>query len=315
MKAESTDAESDVSRTIEFSRDRWRMSRVPWALLILLAGLCYAIYFDPRPSARELLIALLFIAALFVGRLLAELVLEAMFSFDLADIRQLAGAIVVLTAIGLVLAWLIISAGGSVKSPTEYAGWIVVCLTAGWIGHTLYRHVRPERPQLAFSPDGLGYRVPGAVDVLIPWREVEHVGSLAQAGLWQTGGAESGRGPTVFHVSRTFYDRHIHVRHLLLRGPDWESVFAPVDESIRVVLHHDPFSVEAKDIRGPLEARWKAFRDDPAPSVPAVGGRAAPAKDRHVVGRWSWESYWDLMPFQIPLAGILLVLMNAIFRD
>lgn len=311
MKAESTDPGSDVFRTIEFSRDRWRMRRVPWLLLLLLAGLSYAIYFDPAPTPRGLLVMFLLMAAALVGVILADLVFEAMFASDSAVVRQLAGAIVILAVAAMVLAWLTTSAGGRSRAPSEFPGWLIVFISLGWIGHTLYRHFVPEKPLLGLSAQGLRYRAPGAVDVLIPWREIESVGNLAESSLVST---RPEHGPTLFHVSQGFYDRHIYVRSLLRRGPNWDSFFLPVDGSIRILLQHEPFSAEAKDIRAPLEARWKAFRDQPTPSVPATGGRPEPAKDRIVVGKWTWESYWDLVPFLIPLAGILAVIADAIVR-
>ncbi len=308
-------AADDVFRTIEFSRDRWRMSKVPWALLLLLAGLSYAIYFDPTPTPRGLLVMFLLMIAALIGVILTDLVFEAAFSAGSATIRAFAGAIVVLAVIALVLAWLTSTVGGRPRAPSEFPGWLIVFISLAWIAHALYRHILPERPQLAFSPQGLRYRAPGALDVLIPWREIESVGSLALAGLWQTAGAEAGRGATVFHVSQAFYERHLHVRNLLLRGPDWDNFFMPVDGSIRVLLNHEPFSVEARDIRVPLETRWKAFRDQPAPSVPAFGGIAAHApRNRIVLGAWTWGSYWDLVPFLIPLAGIVTVIADALIR-
>ena len=39
----------EISRIVEYRRDRWNMARVPLALLFCLAGLFFVVYVDPRP--------------------------------------------------------------------------------------------------------------------------------------------------------------------------------------------------------------------------------------------------------------------------
>jgi hypothetical protein len=42
-------AADDVFRTVEYSRDKWTMNRVPLALLGCFAGLALVAFIDPRP--------------------------------------------------------------------------------------------------------------------------------------------------------------------------------------------------------------------------------------------------------------------------
>ena len=77
-----------------------------------------------------------------------------------------------------------------------------------------------------------------------------------------------------------------------------------------MVLHHELFAIDSRDIREPLEARWKAFRDRPT-SAPFDGEPVREA--RQVYGVW-WSidgSLWQAIRFLAPLIGIIAMLAHA----
>ena len=41
---------TDVFETVEYSRDKWNMERVPRALLACMVGLIFVVYLDPKPA-------------------------------------------------------------------------------------------------------------------------------------------------------------------------------------------------------------------------------------------------------------------------
>jgi hypothetical protein len=76
---------------------------------------------------------------------------------------------------------------------------------------------------------------------------------------------------------------------------------------MQIVLHHGLIGIGPKDIREPVEARWKAFRNGPPPSD------ATPiAEGPEVYGRWKIDgSIWQAIRFLGPLTAIIVVLVNA----
>ncbi len=165
---------------------------------------------------------------------------------------------------------------------------------------------------------------------------------------------------TTVLISSAFYERHILPQQTFVNAGFWENVFRPrivqgiegpgalrviaetlVDTGsvtdhegggdvtigspgtlIQVALHHLLFKVDAKDIREPIEARWKAFRDRQAsvppvrssvPTTVAAKARATPAGPALVYGAWSWKlPPWRAALYIAPLAGILAIVTNQL---
>jgi hypothetical protein len=75
---------------------------------------------------------------------------------------------------------------------------------------------------------------------------------------------------------------------------------------MQMVLHHELFAIAPRDIRGPLEARWQAFRAAPA-SVPSTA-----ATPPQIYGAWSIHGpLWQTAMFLVPIIGILAILGHA----
>jgi hypothetical protein len=156
---------------------------------------------------------------------------------------------------------------------------------------------------LTLSPAGLAYHHALIKNLLIPWSEVEGVGGTEQIG---PGGYPFRLDdyPAVL-VSQAFYEEHIAVKRSVLGGPktSWDAMFIPKGGAMQVVLHPKFFSVKPKDVREPLEARWKAFRDGQPSTPPDV----LPARQ---LGNWSL-TLWQAVAFGVPLAAIAGILLQA----
>jgi hypothetical protein len=130
---------------------------------------------------------------------------------------------------------------------------------------------RQPRPMLTLSPAGLRLHIEFVKTVLIPWSEIHGVDSIDISG--RVGGREAYvPGVTVVLVTRAFYDRYIHVRSWLLRGPAWHMNFIPKDDMMQIALHHEIMSATALELRAAVEARWSAFRDAKPAVTESVGG-------------------------------------------
>ena len=126
------------------------------------------------------------------------------------------------------------------------------------------------RPMLTLSPAGLRLHIDFVKTVLIPWHAIHGVDSIDIIG-------RVGRhavflpGVTVVLVTRSFYDRHIHVKSWFLRGPGWDTNFIPKSDMVQVALQHEALSATAAELRAAVEARWRAFRHT-RPVTDSVGG-------------------------------------------
>jgi len=220
---------------------------------------------------------------------------------------------------------------------------IVLCwvLGAGLVGFTLWRRSNPGRPLFTLSPAGIHYRIPMVKEVLIPWREIQAIGtndveatywSFFQFGEIATRNLMVLRDVTVVLLSKSFYDRRVFVDSAFLRGPGWSANFIPKGSQVQMALHHELVSVEPRALREAVEARWLAFRDTPAAepartSVPSVGSSAtaspshanvpkaaaAPVAKLDVVAMGENPkaiSRWDTIKIVALSIGIAVVLTN-----
>ena len=104
---------------------------------------------------------------------------------------------------------------------------------------TLYGYARwrsPE-PMLTLSSAGIRLRIDFVKSVLIPWPAVHGIDTIDISGR-VAGQNVYLPGVTVVLVARSFYDRHIHVRSWILRGPGWDTNFIPKGDMMQVALQH-----------------------------------------------------------------------------
>jgi hypothetical protein len=189
----------------------------------------------------------------------------------------------------------------------------------------MYRHFKPARPMLLLSPAGIAFHADWLRDLLIPWHEVR--GVEAYELMPASGMPHRYQDITAVLISKEFYEAQILPKRGFLMGPagrvlvwllrsphshtfgGWDQVFSPTGSSMQMVLHYTLFSIPPKQVREPIEARWKAFRNEPPSSLPA----ARPiTQAREVYGTWSIDgSVWQTIQFLVPLIGIVAILVDS----
>jgi hypothetical protein len=300
-------AATDVDRTVEYGRERYWMNRVPLALLGCIAGL-FMLAMDPGPPG---LAPLLLLGALLVAGAAAAIATFAMnHAIDQLKPVWSVGFVLAL-ALGAVV-WFVGEPRyrrTSLLDPSfGMLGWMFVFFSLGFIAFALGKHLRPAPPMLALSPEGLKLHYSWLKDLLIPWVQVEHVGQLEHV---LPGGTVS-RHPEslVVVMSQDFYERHILPRRTFLSGSLWSGMFQPrgtQGAQMQMLLPYPWFSIPLKDMQEPVEARWKAFREQEA-DAPSQAPTEPPLR----LSAWSHKTMtlWRQILFAVPMAGVLLMLTH-----
>jgi hypothetical protein len=191
-----------------------------------------------------------------------------------------------------------------VDPPPHVFGWMLIYLGIGWIAYGLLRHFYPGRPIVELSPAGLSFHRSWLRDLFIPWQDVQAVGHLET--LTPEGPVSTNPHAIAVAVTETFYERHIAPKRSFLSPPGSEHMFRPKGALMQMVVNSADIAVDPEDFRLPIEARWKAFRDQPT-SVPQSGG---PRGTSVVYGRWSIDgSWWQAIQFLAPLASMAAIVL------
>ena len=231
------------------------------------------------------------------------------------------------------LALLGIFAGLSLLVYLDIPGWIFIVVGLGFIARALARLVLPARPILTLSPAGIAFHLRFLKDTLVPWHEVKDVAPLDLTG--PHGPPDRYPDVTALLISNEFYERHLlpkyrrwekpvartlyfligptWLRTKELPGEEWELMFRPKGALMQMALPHPMlwFRIDPKDLRDPVEARWKAFREWRGTSVPTTKTQP-PRGPAHVYGKWSPKlTRWQAVLIIVPLIGILAVLTNT----
>jgi hypothetical protein len=194
---------------------------------------------------------------------------------------------------------------------------------------SLWRRFRRGGPVYVLSPDGIHIRWPWVKEIFIPWREIKAVDTIdITVWHWLTRYPRNieYRGVTVALVSKEFYDDHIHIDSLFMRGPYWhKTAFIAKGDEVQCALHAEIVSVEPKLLREAVETRWKAFRGQTAvpvkprtasvPSVIAAALRGArrgavmgPSQAPRIVAAGDAPrpvTWWGWIKIALPLIGIV----------
>jgi hypothetical protein len=141
--------------------------------------------------------------------------------------------------------------------------WVLIAFGVGWGGYELSKVTQPQKPLLVLSPKGVGMRVEGATEFLIPWTEVRGVDAITVTGPRDA----VFENVTVVLVDRAFYERVIHVDSFIRRGPGWDAIFIPRDGLMQVALHHEILPIDGPDLLAAVEARYRAFANPTAPAA------------------------------------------------
>jgi hypothetical protein len=159
----------------------------------------------------------------------------------------------------------------------QIGGLVLLGVGSVYAACMLYRQFNMSRPRLVLSPAGLEMRV-AMRDVLIPWREIEKIDTRDHQVWTSTRGIPfrtTYRDCTMLRVSQQFYRETVHVESIFMRGPGWDHLFIPSGNSVEIALYHEQFAIEPKDMREPVEARWRRFRGRNHPAAAAEANRDA----------------------------------------
>lgn len=128
--------------------------------------------------------------------------------------------------------------------------------------YEIYRLLEPNSALIELLPQGIIFRTTNE-DFIIPWSEIHGVDTIDIHAEFR-GREEVYRNVTVVLVSKFFYDRVIHERWMLMRGPGWDAHFIPKGDKVQIAIHHEILpNVTAEEVRRQVEERWKAFQKPP----------------------------------------------------
>jgi len=153
--------------------------------------------------------------------------------------------------------------GPSDRDGVVLATWAGVGLGCAGVAWAAWRMFVPGRPILELFAEGLVWHS-GVGYVHIPWNEVEGVETVTYSAIipsLRRSFQKTFKDITMVLVSREFYLRNIEPGSTFMRGPHWDIFLRPKGDLYQIALHHETFGVEGRDVRGPIEARWLAFRD------------------------------------------------------
>ena len=209
----------------------------------------------------------------------------------------------------------------------RFGGWVILLIGASFSLHFLFRFIKPGPSRLTLSPAGLGLYV-ARRDVLVPWREIQGIDTTdLKVRNWGKGALFmpyiTFKDCTMVKVPRAFYEQSIHVSSVFMQGPGWEGVFNEDGDSMRIAIHHDQFGVTAPEVRGPIEARWRAFRGRAHPASRAEEHVADTAPRRSTSATALAEpirygnaellsSFWDAIKLGVAIAVLAAILSNAL---
>jgi len=307
---------ADVSATVEYTMDKWRMDRVPWAMWACVAGVAIVLHAESRGQNGAALAAvyLALLGLAFAGYALTTLIGRSGLPLLL---ELLIGTLVLIIVSGVIGAISLIAGGSNGRSsyvgtihglywshlvnpsPNVF-GWMSLYLGLGWIAFSSYRHFYADRAIVSLSSAGIQFHRPWLRGLFIPWHEVRGVGHLEVPSI--SGVPFVSPYSAAVTVGQEFYERHVAPKRSFFAPPGAEAMFRPKGEMMQVVLNSADMTVKPEDFLGPAEIRWKAFRDRPGSST-RHGGTI-------VYGRWSIDgSRWQAVQFLAPLVGMAVVML------
>jgi hypothetical protein len=135
-------------------------------------------------------------------------------------------------------------------------------------GYGLHHSLNAGKPIAALSPSGIALNIEWVKDFLIPWHEVKAVEKIdirVPTKGWYT----TYKDVTAVVISKSFYERFVHVNNALLRGPGWDHNFIDAGDVVKVALNYAVLPASAEEIYTAVDTRWRAFRHNTAPKAKA----------------------------------------------
>jgi hypothetical protein len=122
-------------------------------------------------------------------------------------------------------------------------------------GYGMHRTFNSGKPLLVISPSGIALDIEFVKTIFVPWQEVRSVQKTA-------------KDTVSVGVSKSFYNRAIHVSNLFLRGPGWSEAFVDYGDTVEIRLSSKVIAASLDEIFVALETRWMAFRNNkPSPAA------------------------------------------------
>jgi len=314
-----SDPSVDVSRTVEYTMDKWRMDRVPWGLWGCVAGLAFVIHAESHGVNGAALAAVyvVLLGVAFAGFAVTTLIGQS----GLSLLLDFFIGLLILLAVTIVIGVVSLAVGGSISRsgyylrgglfwsdmvdpPPNVFGWMLIYFGLGWIAFALYRHLYADRAIITLSPVCIQFHRPWLNGLSIPWQEVWEVGRLEIA---LASGVPFIAPCAAVVVSNDFYERSIAPKRSFFEPPGADAMFRPKGGMMQVALNSADMTVTPEEFLGPVEARWKAFRDRSEPLHDGSNGSSI------VYGRWSIDgSRWQAVQFLAPVVGLVVVALTAL---
>lgn len=144
------------------------------------------------------------------------------------------------------------------------AGFILIAAALAYCAYAWHRRTTPGGNGVLLAEEGIVYRLSKKQEHFIPWDEVIAIEPADRSRIPTfSRGPRIAPGAVAIVVSKSFYDRHIHVEWMIMRGPYWHLFFIDQGERVQLVLHHDIMSITPGALRAELFARWRAFSRHP----------------------------------------------------
>jgi hypothetical protein len=155
---------------------------------------------------------------------------------------------------------------GGLRGTDKYIPYVAFAVGLALTGYAMHGTFNKTTPIAVLSPSGIVLDIEWVKNFLIPWHEVKAVEKI-DISVPTKGWYRTYKDVTAVVVSKTFYDRTIHVSNPLLRGPGWEHNFIDNGDTVQVALNHAVLPATAEEIYAAVDSRWKAFRDKTNPKA------------------------------------------------
>lgn len=155
-----------------------------------------------------------------------------------------------------------------VRENEKYIAYIAFVLGVLLTGYAMHGTFNKGTPIAVLSPSGITLDIEWVKNFLVPWHEVNAVEKI-DVTVPTRGWYKTIRGVTAVVVSKSFYDRIVHVDNPILRGPGWDNAFIDNGDTVQITLNHAVLPASAEEIFVAVDTRWKAFRDKTKPKETA----------------------------------------------
>ncbi|MBU4527900.1 MAG: hypothetical protein KUA43_12840 [Hoeflea sp.] len=158
---------------------------------------------------------------------------------------------------------------GARSSEGRLAAWILLVLLPLGLALGLWRSRTSGPPYLILTPQGLELRTGGWGVLALPWAAIRAIETRSFEGFalrYRGRQRIAFKDVTMIELAPGVLAAERDAGRFVPRGPSVDWVVRPGEDSDWIALHHEFVGLTPAEIRGPVEARWQAFRDNPAPA-------------------------------------------------